>query len=268
MSTALTGKVAIVTGAARGLGEAYATRLAAEGLHVVAVDMQPGVHDLAARIGVTPVVADISTAEGVAASLAAAVETHGGVDVLVNNAGRWKQTPCDGDDRAQALADFHDIFDSNVRGLFQMTHAVVPSMIERGGGHIVNISTYYVLPPRPAESLGTNPPGTDLYNASKWALNGFTQSWALTLRKHGIRVNALAMGATDAPMLRNLFKLRGIDPPPADVVAQWMTTAEQSQLLVDLLAEGRDGRSGEVIGSWVGHPVELPPRRQRGELMI
>ena len=268
MSTALTGKVAIVTGAAQGLGEAYATRLAAEGALVIAVDQQPGVADVAARIGATPVVADISTPEGVAASVAVAVAAHGGVDVLVNNAGRWKQTPCDGDDRAQALADFHDIFDTNLRGVFQMTHAVVPSMIGRGGGDIVNISTYYVLPPRPAESPGTNPPGTDVYNASKWGLNGFTQSWALTLRKHGVRVNALAMGATDAPMLRNLFKLRGIDPPPAEVVAQWMTTAQQSQLLIDLLSEGRDGRSGEVIGSWVGHPVELPPRRRRGELMI
>jgi len=264
----LSGQVAIVTGAAQGLGEAYATRLAAEGVYVVAVDIQAVVGDVAARIGALAVVADISTVDGVQAVIDAAVVAHGGVDIVVNNAGQWKQTPCDAGDRAQALVDFHQIFDTNAKGTFLMTHAAVPSMIERGGGHVVNISTYYVLPPRPAESQGTNPPLTDLYNASKWMLNGFTQAWALTLRSHGIRVNALAMGATDAPMLRNLFKIRGIDPPPAAVVAQWMTPGQQAQLLVDLLDEGPDGRSGEVIGSWVGHPVELPGRRGRGELMV
>jgi len=78
----------------------------------------------------------------------------------------------------------------------------------------------------------------------------------------------MAMGATDAPMLRNLFKLRGVDPPPDEVVATWMTPAQQAQLLVDLHAEGPDGRSGETIGSWVGEPVELPPRRGPGDSIV
>ncbi len=276
MSGILEGQVAIVTGAAQGLGETYAERLAAEGMKVVCVDMQEAVRAVAARIGGTAVVADVSIVGGVKAVVAAAVRGFGGVDVLVNNAGRWKQTPCDAGDREQALADFHEIFDTNAKGVYMLARAVVPSMIERSksgreggpGGNIVNISTYYVLPPRPPESTGTNPPGTDVYAASKWALNGFTQAWALTLRPHDIRVNALAMGATDAPMLRNLFKLRGIDPPPADVVATWMTRDQQAQLLVDLLAEGPNGRSGETIGSWVGEPIGLPPRRAAGELIV
>ena len=268
MSRVLEDQVAIVTGAGRGLGEDYAVRLAAEGMKVVGVDILASVHDVMARLGGTAVIADVSTLDGVLAVRDAALSAHGGIDVLVNNAGQWKQTPCDAGDRAQALADFHEIFDTNTKGPYMLARAVLASMIERSagphGGHIVNISTYYVLPPRPPESTGTNPPGTDLYGASKWALNGFTQAWALTLRPHGIRVNAMAMGATDAPMLRNLFKLRGIDPPP-EVVAAWMTGEQQAQLLVDLLAEGRDGRSGETIGSWVGVPVELPPRRRTGQ---
>jgi len=276
MSAMFEGRVAIVTGAARGLGETYAERLAAEGMNVVCVDVQEAVRAVAARIGALAVVADVGIVGGVKAVVAAAVRGFGGVDVLVNNAGRWKQTPCDSGDREQALADFQEIFDTNAKGVYMLARAVVPSMIERSkdagegalGGNIVNISTYYVLPPRPPEATGTNPPGTDLYAASKWALNGFTQAWALTLRPHRIRVNALAMGATDAPMLRNLFKQRGIDPPPADVVATWMTRDEQAQLLVDLLAEGVDGRSGETIGSWVGEPVVLSPRRAAGEPIV
>lgn len=273
MDAQFEGRVAVVTGAAQGLGEAYAERLAAEGMQVVCVDVRDRASSVAARIGGTAVLADLGTVAGVTTAADAALAAYGGVDVLVNNAGRWKQTPCDSGDRAQALADFHDIFDTNTKGAYLLAHALMPSMIDRAradplGGHIVNISTYYVLPPRPPESTGTNPPATDLYGASKWALNGFTQAWALTLRPHNIRVNALAMGATDAPMLRNLFKLRGIDPPPAEVVATWMTPAQQAQLLVDLLAEGPDGRSGETIGSWVGEPVVLPPRRRAGEPIV
>ena len=74
------------------------------------------------------------------------------------------------------------------------------------------------------------------------------------------------MGATDTPMLRALFAPgRG---PPDEVVATWMTPEQQAQLLLDLLAEGPDGRSGETIGSWVGEPIVLPPRRQRGEQIV
>jgi len=255
----LTGRVAIVTGAASGLGAAYATALAGAGAAVVALDRDPAV----AGSGFDHVVADVSDVDAVRDAAAGVIGRHGGVDVLVNCAGRWAPTPVDAD-REQALADYHEMFDANTRGPFLLQRAVVRSMIERGGGDIVNVSTYYVLPPRPADFEGTNPPTTDLYGASKWALNGFTQAWALALRRHRIRVNALAMGATDTPMLRGLFQRRGVEPPP-EAVASWMTPQQQADLLLALLAEGPDGRTGETIGSWTGLPVELPPRRMRGE---
>ncbi len=258
----MTGRVAIVTGAAQGLGAAYAARLADEGAAVVAVDVQP----CAAPPGGSAVQADVGEIDDVRRVVDGVVASHGGVDILVNNAGWWRPTPVDAD-RDQALADYTELFEPNVRGPFLMGRAVVPLMLERGGGDIVNISTYYVLPPRPADFPGTNPPTTDLYAASKWALNGFTQAWALALRDRHIRVNALAMGGTDTPMLRGLYTSRG-EEPPSEAVASWMTPAEQAQLLIDLLAEGPDGRTGETIGSWIGQPIALPPRRGRGEPIV
>jgi NAD(P)-dependent dehydrogenase (short-subunit alcohol dehydrogenase family) len=258
VSVDLTGRVALVTGAAGGLGRAYVGHLAAAGATVVAIDERP-VDDVdGASLGV---VADVGDLDQVRSAVGTVIGELGGVDVLVNNAGRWKRTPVDGD-RAQALADYHELIDANTRGAFLMQRATVDSMIGRGGGEIVNVSTYHVLPPRPADFLGTNPPDTDLYAASKWALSGFTQAWALALKRHGIRVNAVAMGATDTPMLRSRF---APDEPPVDVAATWMSPDEQAALVLELLAEGPEGRTGETIGSWVGLPIELPKPRRRGE---
>jgi NAD(P)-dependent dehydrogenase (short-subunit alcohol dehydrogenase family) len=95
----------------------------------------------------------------------------------------------------------------------------------------------------------------DLYNASKWALNGLTFDWAIALRKHGIRVNALCLGAADTEMLRSFI---GADPDP-EFVATWMRPADVAAVLVALLEEGPDGRTGDNIGLYAGHPCVLPP---------
>jgi NAD(P)-dependent dehydrogenase (short-subunit alcohol dehydrogenase family) len=126
-------------------------------------------------------------------------------------------------------------------------------MQRRGGGDIVNISTYYVLP---ARSPGTNGVETDLYNASKWALNGFTDAWAKYLHKDNIRVNGICMGATDTSMLRGLFTDGEL---PAELAATVMQPDDMGRLLIDLL---EDGRSGENIGAWVGHAIELGPVKE------
>jgi NAD(P)-dependent dehydrogenase (short-subunit alcohol dehydrogenase family) len=107
-----------------------------------------------------------------------------------------------------------------------------------------------VLRPR---SAGTNPPKTDLYSASKWGINGFTDAWAKYLAKDNIRVNGLCMGATDTPMLRGLFPDGEL---PANMAAGVMTAEQIAGQMIDLF---KDGRSGENIGAWVGSPVELGP---------
>ncbi len=253
--SALNGTVAIVSGAAQGLGAAFARALSENGAQVVAFDVQDKVVGVAESIEaatgnrVLGLVADVSERGQVEQVVATTVETFGGVDILVNNAGAWKRTPVDSS-WEQTLADWDFIMDTNLKGMLMLSRACVPHMRARGGGDIVNISTYYVLP---AKSEGTNSPETDLYNASKWALNGFTDAWSKYLAKDNIRVNGMCMGATDTPMLRGLFPDGKLPPEMASVVMQPEQIARQ---MIELI---QDGRSGENIGAWVGEPVVIPP---------
>ena len=243
-------RVAIVTGAAQGLGEAFALRLAEEGARVLAVDCDTSVQARFSSDRITPLVADVSERADCEEIVARAAGL-GPIGVLVNNAGRWKRTPVDSS-WEQTLADWDEIMDTNLLGVMMLGRLVVPRMIEAKQGDIVNVSTYYVLP---ARSEGTNPLDTDLYAASKWALNGFTDAWALHLAKHDIRVNGLCMGATDTAMLRGLFEDGRLPEKFAEVVMRPTDIAGQ---LVDLIA---DGRTGENVGAWVGHPIEVGPRK-------
>ncbi len=248
----LSGRSAIVTGGATGLGRAFVEVLSAQGANVTFCDLLPETQDIAAEINaggkVRGIVADVSKLNDLRRLTVAAQSAFGGVDLLVNNAGRWRRTPVT-DPFDKAVADWDFIMNTNLMGVLMLSRLCVPMMIDQGGGDIVNISTYYVLP---AKSTGTNSPDTDLYNASKWTLNGFTQAWSRSLAEHGIRVNALCMGAVDTAMLRGLWQ----GEPPADIAATWMQPEQIAGQLLDLLA---DGRSGENIGAWVGEPVVLGP---------
>ena len=243
-------RVAIVTGAAQGLGEAFALRLADEGAVVLAVDCHESVLTRFSSSRITPLLADVSQRVGCAEIVARAAGL-GPIGVLVNNAGRWKRTLVDST-FPQAVSDWDEIMDTNLLGVLMLGRLVVPHMIEARQGDIVNVSTYYVLP---AQSEGTNPADTDLYSASKWALNGLTDAWALQLAKHDIRVNGLCMGAADTAMLHGLFRDGRLPEQLAKVVLQ---PADLAQQLVDLI---EDGRTGENIGAWIGHPIELGPRK-------
>lgn len=241
-------KVAIVSGAAQGIGRSIADTLADAGAQVLAFDVQSEITEVfSANPSVTALVADVSKRSDVEMVIARALQL-GGLDLLVNNAGNWKKTPVDSS-WAQALADWDEIMGTNLKGVLMLSRSAVPHLIARGGGDIINLSTYYVLP---AKSAGTNPPDTDLYNASKWAINGFTDAWAKYLQPQNIRVNGLCMGATDTPMLRGLFPDGKFPPSLEGVVMDPATIAGQ------LLALLEDGRTGENIGAWVGEPVVVP----------
>jgi NAD(P)-dependent dehydrogenase (short-subunit alcohol dehydrogenase family) len=248
----LAGKVAIVSGAAQGLGRAFAERLVQEGCKVLAFDIQDEVREIE---GATTVVADVSRREDVERIVAEAAGM-GEIGLLVNNAGKWKVTPVDSS-WEQALEDWDYIMDTNLKGLMMISRLVIPRMQAAGnGGHIINLSTYYVLP---AKSDGTNNPVTDLYNASKWALNGFTDAWAKYLEKDNIKVNGLCMGAVDTPMLRGLFPDNQLPPGFENV----MKADDIAQQMMDVIGSGR---SGENFGAWVGEPIsigEQPPLHKR-----
>jgi NAD(P)-dependent dehydrogenase (short-subunit alcohol dehydrogenase family) len=255
--TTLAGRSAIVTGAAQGLGRAFAAALTQAGAHVTLCDVQARVLDVAKALPgpgeAHALVADVSREADVLQLVDAALARFGRIDTLVNTAGRWRRTLVT-DSFEKALADWDYIMDTNLRGLLLLSRACVPHLVAAGGGDIVNVSTYYVLP---AKGPGTNAPETDLYNASKWALNGFTQAWARALEPRRVRVNALCMGATDTPMLRGLWE----GDPPADFAATWMRPEQIGRQLVELLLEGPSGRTGENVGAWVGEPVALGSRK-------
>lgn len=251
-ATDIAGSVAIVTGAAQGIGRGIAERLVTEGAQVVVTDRQESVRDVAAEIDVTAHVGDVADARHVRAVVDATVGDFGTVDLLVNNAGEVAPTG-PRDPWEQAEADYERIFGSNTKGAYLFGRAVAPLMAERGGGNIVNISTDHVKPcPDCDRHHGHG--HMDLYNASKWALNGFTFDWAKALAKQSVRVNNICMGATDTEMLRGYV---GGNPDP-EYVATWMTPAQIAQIVVELIEEGPGGRTANSIGLYAGYPCVMP----------
>ena len=188
-------KVVVVTGAARGIGEAYAKGLAAEGASVVVADLNAAAGEQVAKQieagGGTAmsVSCDVSSAESAAALVETVTAAYGGIDGLVNNAAIY------GDMQFDLLItvdwDYYRKFMSvNMDGALVMTRAVYPAMRERGGGSIVNQSSTaaYVY--------------SGFYGLAKVGVNGLTQQLAHELGGRNIRVNAIAPGPTDTQATR------------------------------------------------------------------
>ncbi len=187
----LDGKVAIITGGARGQGEAEVRLFAAEGAKVVFGDV---LHDLgeevAADVGsdVHYLPLDVTDPEAWQAAVAETVDRYGAPDALVNNAGvlRFGVSMVD-----TSLDDYMQVININQVGVFLGMKYTVPAMIEAGGGSIVNISSTNGM-----AGYG----GTVAYTASKFAVRGMTKNAALELGRHGIRVNSIHPGGVDTPM--------------------------------------------------------------------
>jgi NAD(P)-dependent dehydrogenase (short-subunit alcohol dehydrogenase family) len=170
----LDNRVAIVTGAAQGIGKAVADKLAAEGATVVGADIQPG----------TTVTADVSKEDDVKRLVADTVSEHGKLDVLVNAAAIVPFTPWDEVD----FAEWRRIMSVNLDGTFLTNHHAQEAMREAGYGRIVNICSNVIL-------AGT--PNLAHYVASKGGVFAFTRALAREIGKYGITVNAVAPGLTE-----------------------------------------------------------------------
>ncbi|MGV1760236.1 SDR family NAD(P)-dependent oxidoreductase [Rhizobium sp. A22-96] len=188
---------AIVTGAGSGIGRAIALRLAADGYAVLVNDLSgeraQAVASEIVSVGgaATAIAGDVAKAEDVAAIHAAAQASHGDVALLVNNAGIAHQAAFED----LELADFDRMFAVHVRGTFLMTKAVMPSMLARGEGVIVNV----------ASQLGQIG-GIELvhYSGAKAAIIGMTKALAREVSSRGVRVNAVAPGPINTPLVQGL----------------------------------------------------------------
>lgn len=186
----LLGKVAIITGAARGMGESHTRRFVAEGAQVVMTDVLRAEGEaVAGELGdaVVFVEHDVTSEAGWDEVVATTLERFGRLDVLVNNAGILRYHPV----HATPPDEFRLVLEVNLVGPFLGTRAVAEPMTEAGGGSIVNISSVSGI-------MGT--PITAAYVSSKWGVTGLTKASAIDLGKRGIRVNSVHPGGVNTPM--------------------------------------------------------------------
>ncbi len=191
-----TDRVAIVTGAASGIGAAITTRLLAEGATVVGGDLDPG----GVPTGADPVAVDVTDPDAVGALVDHTMADHGRIDVLCNNAGVGGVTSvvdC-------TLDEWERIFAVNARGTFLGVRAVIPHMLASGGGAIVNTASV-------AGTVGL--PDRAAYSASKGAVIALTRQVAVQYATQGIRCNSVSPGTVDSPWVGRL--LDATDDPAA-----------------------------------------------------
>ena len=221
----LSGQVALVTGAGRGIGAAIARKLASLGATVVLcgrtlTTLQATASCISAPGGQARALAcDISDLESVETLAASIEEDFGKIDILVNNAGIGSFA---GPLHEMTPQAWEKVLNTNLRGVFYCVRSFAPMMIQAGRGHIVNISSL----------AGKNAlPNGAAYAASKWGLNGLSYSIAEELRGHGIRVSVVCPGSVDTELSPHAGKDSSKMLKPDDVahvVAMLVTQAPQS----------------------------------------
>jgi NAD(P)-dependent dehydrogenase (short-subunit alcohol dehydrogenase family) len=195
-------RVAVVTGAAGGVGSALVELLANRGYAVVATDISPAVERLAGRGAVVPLVGDVADSASAERAVAAAEREFGRLDLLVNNAARFLRKPVE----QSTDADFELLFGINVRGAFAHSRAAVEPLT-RTRGAIVTVTSISGLVGMPHQSV---------YAMTKGALVQLTRQLAVELAPKGIRVNAVAPGAIDTEFIADA---RVADPDPEATAA-------------------------------------------------
>ncbi|MBL8348620.1 MAG: 3-oxoacyl-ACP reductase FabG [Rubrivivax sp.] len=183
----LKNKVCLVTGAAQGIGAATCAKFAAEGAIVIGADLRAD----AIGAGHERHALDVTQRDNVDAVVAAVLARHGRLDVLVNNAGITKDARL----VKMTQAQFDAVIDVNLRGVFHCAQSVAEGMVARGSGVILNASSVVGI-------YGNF--GQTNYAASKFGVIGFTKTWSRELGPKGIRVNAVAPGFVETPILATM----------------------------------------------------------------
>ena len=226
----LEGKVAIVTGAGRGMGRATALTLASQGASLVVNDIRPElVQQVVEEIRVhggqaVAHVGDVSSEGDVSAMVALAVDEYGTVDILVNNAGILRATsPVE----AIPLDEWESMMAVNVTGVFLCTKAVLPIMKARRSGKIVNISS--------SAGRSTSTFGGAHYTTSKAAVLGLTRHAAREAAPYNININAVAPGSMDTEMVREMSTPDNMDRERQGIPLRRLGTAQDEANLVAFL---------------------------------
>jgi len=200
----LENKVAVITGAASGIGKASAVRFAAEGARVVVADVDDEAgRALALEIDGTFVHADVASEESVRDLYHATAATHGGIDVLFNNAGI--SPPEDDSILTTDLAAWQRVQDVNLTSVYLCCRFGIPHLQARGGGSIINTASFVAV-------LGSATSQVS-YTASKGGVLAMSRELAVQFAREGIRVNALCPGPVNTPLLQELF---AADPERAE----------------------------------------------------
>jgi NAD(P)-dependent dehydrogenase (short-subunit alcohol dehydrogenase family) len=241
----LDGKVAVVTGGNRGLGEAFARALGEAGARVaIAARDHERSGAVAAELGALPVNADVTDTDSVGAMLETVTSELGPVDVLVNNAGVCFHRPA----LEVPEDEWRAVWEVNVDGVWRCSRAVGAQMVERGTGVIVNIGSI-------SAEIVNRPQWQPAYNASKAAVHQLTKSLAAEWAPHGVRVNALAPGYVKtemAPVDDPRFRPRWIDDAPMQRAA---VPEEIAPSVVYLASDASSFMTGSVLITDGGYTV-------------
>ncbi len=188
----LKNRIAIITGAARGIGLSCAERFVAEGAHVVIVDVLDEIGKTEARrLGATYLHCDVSKSSDVKAVVAAVVKQHGALDILLNNAA----INISGDFLEISEADYDKVLDINLKGSFLMLQACAREMVKQAAGSIINMSSVN-------DTLAI--PNIVSYCVAKGGVSQLTRATSISLAPHGIRVNAIGPGSIMTDMLKSV----------------------------------------------------------------
>lgn len=214
MTDDFSGRTAIVTGGAGGIGGGVSRRLAAGGAMVVVNDIDTDLldetlRDIESHGGrAVPVPGDVRDPDVVDGLLATALDHGGRVDVLVNNVGDYR--PASRTFLHSTEAQWQDHYEINLLHVLRCCHRIVPSMVERGRGAVVNVSTVEAFRGIPANSV---------YSAFKAGVVEFTRSLAVEVAPLGVRVNAIAPDMADTLQTPAASMLRGRDP---EMIGKWI----------------------------------------------